>query len=47
MFYDVVPGSDGFVIPAEMNSNTDWAKCLTTLCGNHFVIRGANVIKLF
>jgi hypothetical protein len=29
-----------------MNSNTDWAKCLTTLCGNHFVIQGAKIIKL-
>ncbi len=39
-------GSDGFVIPAEMNSDTDWAKCPTTLCGNHFINWAAKIIKL-
>jgi len=36
----------GFVIPAEMNSYADWAKCQTTLRGNHLVNLGAKISKL-
>ena len=34
-----------FLIPVEMNSNADWAKCLTTLRGNHCVNLAAKIIK--
>jgi len=33
-------------IPAEMNSNADWIKCVKTLRGNHLLNKSANVIKL-
>jgi hypothetical protein len=29
-----------------MNSNADWAKCLTTLRGSHLINYGAKIIKL-
>jgi hypothetical protein len=29
-----------------MNSNADWAKCLTTLRTNHLVNLGAKITKL-
>jgi hypothetical protein len=32
------------MIPAEMNSNADWAKLLATLRGNHIVIQSAKII---
>ncbi len=34
------------MIPAEMNSNADWAKCLTTLHGSHLINYAAKIVKL-
>jgi len=39
----VFPGAKDFMIPAEMNSNADWAKLLATLRGNHIVNQTAKI----
>jgi hypothetical protein len=46
IYYGVFPGAKDFMIPAEMNSNADWAKLVATLFGNHIVNQTAKITFL-